>query len=97
MLLLLVNTVLVVASQENVLHCDPCIDRPSYRIQVIAHGISDDPFWQRMRASSIQAGKDMRVEVDFELYGESVQCKVQHSTVVYLLHCIARLHAFNKL
>ena len=58
-----------VAGQEMDLNCDPCIDRPTYRIQVIVHGTSDDKFWQRTRASSIQAGKDMRVDLDFELYG----------------------------
>jgi hypothetical protein len=51
------------------LNCDPCIDRPTYRIQVIVHGTSDDKFWQRIRASSVQAGKYMRVDLDFELYG----------------------------
>jgi len=57
-----------VAGQGMDLNCDPCIDRPTYRIQVIVHGTSDDKFWQRTRASSIQAGKDMRVDLDFELY-----------------------------
>ena len=54
------------------LSCDPCVDRPSYRVQVIVHGTSNEPMWQRIRASSIQAGKDMRVQLDFELYGKSL-------------------------
>ena len=58
---------------ENILlSCDPCVDRPSYRVQVIVHGTSNEPMWQRIRASSIQAGKDMRVQLDFELYGKSL-------------------------
>jgi hypothetical protein len=55
-----------------VLSCDPCVDRPSYRVQVIEHGASNESMWQRIRASSIQAGKDMRVQLDFELYGKSL-------------------------
>ena len=54
------------------LSCDPCVDRPSYRVQVIVHGTSNEPMWQRIRASSIQAGKDMRVQLDFKLYGKSL-------------------------
>jgi len=60
----------LVAGQGDELKCDPCIDRPTYRIRAIVHGTSDDMFWQRMRASSIQAGNDMRVQLDFELYDE---------------------------
>jgi hypothetical protein len=58
---------------DNVLlSCDPCVDRLSYRIQVIVHGTANESLWQRIRASSIQAGKDMRVQLDFELYGKSL-------------------------
>ena len=50
------------------LSCDPCIDRPSYNLRAIVHGTSDDAFWLRMRAASVQAAKDMRIGLDFELY-----------------------------
>ena len=66
---LIVNVLAVFVSGQD-LNCDPCIERPTYRIQAIVHGTSDDKFWQRMRSSSIQAANDMRVELDFELYGE---------------------------
>ena len=66
----LILNVAEVFSAGSDLNCDPCIDRPTYRIQAIVHGTSDDRFWQRLRASSIQAAEDMRVDLDFELYGE---------------------------
>ena len=50
------------------LSCDPCIDRPSYSLRAIVHGTSDDAFWLRMRAASVQAARDMRIQLDFELY-----------------------------
>lgn len=50
------------------LSCDPCIDRPSYNLRAIVHGTSDDAFWLRMRAASVQAARDMRIQLDFELY-----------------------------
>jgi len=59
-----------VVGQGNGLNCDPCINRPLYRIRAIVHGTSDDMFWQRLRASSIQAANDMRVHLDFTLYDE---------------------------
>lgn len=52
------------------LDCDPCINRPAYRIQAIVHGTYRDKFWQRVRASALQAALDMRVELDFVLYDE---------------------------
>ena len=61
-----------VADQGMGLDCDPCINRPTYRIKVIVHGTSRDRFWQRIRASSIQAGKDMRVNLEFDLYGKLI-------------------------
>ena len=67
---LFLNTAVFVAGQGNDINCDPCIERPLYRIRAIVHGTSDDVFWQRLRASSIQAGKDMQVELEFDLYGE---------------------------
>ena len=69
--LLVVAGQAIITIQDNV-SCDPCVDRPSYRVQVIVHGTSNEPMWQRIRASSIQAGKDMRVQLDFELYGKSL-------------------------
>jgi len=65
---LLIIAVLFGAGQGRELNCDPCIDRPTYTIQAIVHGTSDDKFWRRMRASSIQAAKDMRVDLKFDLY-----------------------------
>mmetsp|Transcript_7169 Transcript_7169/g.17470 ORF Transcript_7169/g.17470 Transcript_7169/m.17470 type:complete len:1075 (-) Transcript_7169:74-3298(-) len=67
---LVLETIIFVASHEIDFNCDPCIDRPSYRIRAIVHGTNDDMFWQRLRASSIQAAKDMRVQLDFDLYDE---------------------------
>lgn len=50
------------------LDCDPCIDRPTYTVRAIVHGTKIDAFWQRVRAASIQSGKDMRINLEFELY-----------------------------
>lgn len=55
------------------LDCDPCIERPDYSVKVIVHGIASDKFWQRMRVSSRQAALDMRVKLDFDLYGKSMR------------------------
>lgn len=57
--------------KQPVLNCDPCIDRPTYTIKVIAHGTKGDPFWQRLRTASVQSALDMRVALEFELYGKS--------------------------
>jgi ABC-type sugar transport system substrate-binding protein len=50
------------------LNCDPCIDRESYKIKAIVHGTKSDKFWIQMQKTAIQAGKDMRVQLEFELY-----------------------------
>ena len=39
-----------------------CIDRSKFRIRSIVHGTKDDPFWQRVQASAVQAGKDMGID-----------------------------------
>ena len=71
-LLLFYTAAVFVEGDDVELDCDPCIDRPAYRIQAIVHGTSRDKFWQRVRASALQAALDMRVELDFVLYGESI-------------------------
>ena len=52
------------------LMCDPCIERPEYTVKAIVHGTTDDRFWTRVKLSSQQAAKDMRVKLDFELHGK---------------------------
>lgn len=39
-----------------------CIDRSKFSIRSIVHGPKDSPFWQRVQASAIQAGKDMGID-----------------------------------
>jgi hypothetical protein len=73
---LLIVAILFLTGQGKELNCDPCIDRPTYTIQAIVHGTSDDKFWRRMRATSIQAAKDMRVDLKFDLYGKSMELAV---------------------
>jgi len=69
LLVLCFNIAAAFATGEGMdLDCDPCIERPDYRIKVIVHGISSDKFWQRVRTSSMQAALDMRVKLDFNLY-----------------------------
>ena len=53
------------------LNCDPCIDRESYSIQVITHGVDGDAFWHQVRKASLQAAHDMRVGIEFELLPET--------------------------
>jgi len=48
--------------------CDPCLDRAAYTVQVIAHGVKGDSFWQQVRAAAIQSAKDFRVNLIFDLY-----------------------------
>lgn len=48
--------------------CDPCIDRVSYTIKAITHGVSSEDFWQEMKATMEQAGNDMRVNFVMDLY-----------------------------
>lgn len=50
------------------LDCDPCIDRESYLVKVIVHGTAEDGFWQQVQKASLQAGEDLRVQLDFNLY-----------------------------
>ena len=52
------------------LMCDPCIERPDYTVKVIVHGTTDDRFWTRVLLASEQAAKDMRIQLDFDLYGK---------------------------
>ena len=58
------------AQQSLEIDCDPCIDRPTYKIRAIVHGTKDDAFWQRVRAASVQSGLDMRIDLEFDLYGK---------------------------
>ncbi|CAB9511933.1 acid type B receptor subunit 2 [Seminavis robusta] len=50
------------------LDCDPCIERPSYTIQAIVHGTQNSQFWLQVKAAAVQAAKDLRVELIFDLY-----------------------------
>ena len=70
LLLCVVMVVQFANGQEVALSCDPCIERTDYRIKAIVHGTSGDGFWQRIRSSAMQAAKDMRVNLDFQLNGK---------------------------
>ncbi|GKY91452.1 hypothetical protein MPSEU_000117500 [Mayamaea pseudoterrestris] len=48
--------------------CDPCIIREKVKLQAIVHGTSVSTFWQQMQASMVQAAKDMRVDLNVQLY-----------------------------
>ena len=58
---------LALASTE--LDCLGCIDRSRFSIRSIVHGTKDDPFWQRVQASAIQAGKDMGIDFKVRPFG----------------------------
>lgn len=71
LLVVLLNIAAAFASGEGSdLDCDPCIERPDYVVKVITHGTANSDFWLKMKASSVQAGRDMRVTIDFPLYGK---------------------------
>lgn len=70
-LVLLVSMASAFAKGEGAdLMCDPCIERPDYTVKVIVHGTTDDRFWTRVLLASEQAAKDMRIQLDFDLYGK---------------------------
>lgn len=48
--------------------CDNCIDRSKYTVRAIVHGTKDDPYWQQLQASAVQAAKDMQVGLEMTLY-----------------------------
>lgn len=64
--------------------CDPCIDRESYKVKVIAHGTEGDGFWQGM-----QAGSDMRVKLEFDLY-ESYSDKQMAEDIMHVAELAAK-------
>ena len=70
-LVVLLNIAAAFATGEGSdLDCDPCIERPDYLVKVITHGTSNDEFWLKMRSSTLQAARDMRVAIEFQLYGK---------------------------
>lgn len=70
-LVVLLNIAAAFATGEGSdLDCDPCIERPDYLVKVITHGTSNNEFWLKMRSSSLQAARDMRVAIEFQLYGK---------------------------
>ena len=48
--------------------CDPCTERQDIRIRGITHGAQNSPFWQRVKAAADQAGLDMNVNMQYDLY-----------------------------
>lgn len=50
------------------LDCDPCIDREAYQIRAIVHGSKTETFWQQVQSAALQAGRDMRVQLEFDFY-----------------------------
>jgi ABC-type sugar transport system substrate-binding protein len=58
----------LVLAQNLKLDCDPCIERANYNIKAITHGLSDELFWQKNKASMIEASKDMGVNFVMDLY-----------------------------
>lgn len=48
--------------------CDPCVNRTAYTIRAIVHGISTDTFWIQIREAALQSARDMRVNLQFDLY-----------------------------
>ena len=48
--------------------CKSCIDRASFNIRAIVHGMSDDYVWQRFVTTAQQSANDMGVNLQFRLY-----------------------------
>jgi simple sugar transport system substrate-binding protein len=51
--------------------CNPCIKRADYTIKVVSHGTSSNSFWTKVQAAALQAGRDMGVTLDFDLYEDA--------------------------
>ena len=68
--MLIIATVMPIFTISQRLDCSPCIDRSSYSVKTIVHGVSSDPFWQQIQSSAIQSAKDMGVNLEFSLYKE---------------------------
>lgn len=94
-LVLLANIAAGFATGEGAdLMCEPCIERPDYTVKAIVHGTTDDRFWTRVKLSSEQAAKDMRVGLDFELYGKLMH-PVCHASCGTKYVLILSLHPFS--
>ena len=66
--LLFFSSIFLVLAQNLKLDCDPCIERANYNIKAITHGLSDELFWQKNKATMVQASKDMGVNFVMDLY-----------------------------
>ena len=67
-IILLAAVMLLGASADVSLQCNPCIDRPTYKIHAIVHGTKSSGFWQQVRKAAVQAASDMRVDFTMNLY-----------------------------
>ena len=45
-----------------------CVYRPLFKVRAIVHGQSSDHLWQQIQAAATQAGRDMNVDFDMQLY-----------------------------
>ena len=55
---------LATASKENVVSCDPCIERSKVRIGCVHHGLpTKDVYWQFMDSAIAQGAKDMGIDL----------------------------------
>lgn len=48
--------------------CEPCIVREKVKVKAIVHGTQTSIFWQQARAAMLQAARDMRINMNVELY-----------------------------
>ena len=65
-------------------NCDPCINRADHVVKAILQRTKSDPFWQQIKAAMRQSEKDMRVQLEMELYDNLDTEKVSTSCSWYL-------------
>lgn len=58
---------MVIASADVQLACDPCIDRSVYTLKAILHGTSENDFWLQVQSAMRQAALDMGVQIEVDL------------------------------
>ena len=44
--------------------CDPCLERPGFKIRAIVHGTKNDPFWRPVTIAMRQVANDMRINLE---------------------------------
>ena len=86
--LFLLSSILVslVDAADDVLSCNPCIDRSQVKIGVVHHGVpSKDVYWQGMNIAIKQGSTDMSIDLVFdEMANEGLDDDGNDQTAIFV-------------